>query len=98
MNDWYRWDGTDLLLMLKLQPKSSRDAFAGLQNDRLRIRITAPPVDGRANSHLLAWLAGQFGVSRSSVSIESGRSGRLKRVRIKAPERFPDFVEPPRSV
>lgn len=98
MSDWYRWDGPDLLLKLKLQPKSSRDAFAGLQNDRLRVRITAPPVDGKANSHLLAWLAGQFGVSKSSVTIESGRSSQLKRVRIRAPERFPDIIEPPRSV
>jgi len=92
-----KW-GPDLLIKLKLQPKSSRDGFAGLQNGRLRVRITAPPVDGKANSHLLAWLAGQFGVSKSSVEIESGRSSQLKRVRIKAPERFPDIIEPPRSV
>jgi len=67
MSDWYRWDGPDLLLKLKLQPKSSRDAFAGQQNDRLRVRITAPPVDGRANTHLLAWLAGQAVWGQQSV-------------------------------
>jgi len=97
VSDWYRWEGPDLLLKLKLQPKSSRDAFAGLQNDRLRVRITAPPIDGKANSHLRVWLAGQFGVSKSSVTIESGLTSQLKRVRVKAPERFPDIIEPPRS-
>jgi uncharacterized protein (TIGR00251 family) len=98
MNSWYRWDGQDLLLKLKLQPKSCQDAFAGIQNDRLRVRITAPPVDGKANNHLLAWLAVQVGVSKSSVAIESGRSSQLKRVRVKTPERFPDIIAPPRSV
>jgi uncharacterized protein (TIGR00251 family) len=95
MADWYRWDGPDLLLQLKLQPRASRDAFAGQQNDRQRIWITAPPVDGKANAHLLAWLARQFGVAKSSVTIESGQTGRLKRVRVKTPTRLPDIIKPP---
>jgi len=94
MSDGYRWDGPDLLLKLKLQPKSSRDAFAGQQNDRLRVRITAPPVDGKANTHLLAWLAKQFGVSKASVTIETGQSSPLKRVRVKSPGRLPDIITP----
>ena len=93
MGDWYRWDGPDLLLQLKLQPRSSRDEFAGLQNDRLRVRITAPPVDGKANSHLLTWLARQFGVARSSITIETGRNGRLKRVRIETPAQIPEVLK-----
>lgn len=92
MSDWYRWDGPDLVLKLKLQPKSSRDAFAGLQNDRQRVCVTAPPVDGKANIHLVAWLAGQFGVARSAVAIETGITSRLKRVRVKAPSRLPDII------
>jgi uncharacterized protein (TIGR00251 family) len=92
---WYRWDGTDLLLQLKLQPKASRDAFADEQHDRLRVRITAPPVDGKANTHLVAWLARQFGVAKSSVSIESGLCSPLKRVRVRSPARIPDIVKPP---
>ena len=54
MGTWYRWDGGDLLLSLKLQPRSSRDAFAEPWGERLRVRITAPPVDGQANAHLIA--------------------------------------------
>ena len=93
MSDWYRWDGPDLLLKLKLQPRSSRDGFAGLQNDRLRVRVTAPPVDGKANSHLLTWLARQFDVAKSSITIESGHSSPLKRVRVRKPGRIPDNIK-----
>jgi uncharacterized protein (TIGR00251 family) len=92
----YRWDGPDLLIQLKLQPRSSRDEFVGPQDDRLRVRITAPPVDGKANSHLVAWLAKQFGVGKSSVAIETGQSSPFKRVRIRAPAQLPTFIAPPR--
>ena len=90
---WYRWDGADLLLQLKVQPKASKDAFAEVQNDRLRVRITAPPVDGKANAHLAGWLARQFGVAKSAVQVESGQSSPLKRVRISSPARLPDGVD-----
>ena len=89
---WYRWDGPDLLLMLKLQARASHDAFAEPRHGRLRVRITAPPVDGKANAHLLAWLAEQFGVAKSAVSIESGHGSALKRVRVKAPGRLPGII------
>lgn len=91
MAAWYRWEGDDLLLNLHLQPKASRDAFAEARGDRLRVRVTAPPVDGRANAHLIAWLAKQFGVARSAVSIEAGLAGRLKRVRVTSPSRLPEI-------
>ena len=93
--DWYRWEGGDLLLDLKVQPRASRDGFAAPQQDRLRVRITAPPVDGQANAHLIGWLAKQFGVARSAVSVESGETSRMKRIRIRSPGRLPDLVTPP---
>lgn len=57
--------------------------------DRLKIRLTAPPVDGKANAHLLAFLASAFAVSKSQVSLESGQQSRQKRVRIQQPQRLP---------
>ena len=69
---WYRKDGDDLVLLIKTQPRASRDEFAGIRQDRLHIRIKAPPVDGRANAYLIAWLADQFGVSRRDVILEQG--------------------------
>ena len=87
---WYRWDGEDLILACHLQPKASKDEFAGLHGDRLKIRLTAPPVEGKANAHLLAFLAKAFGVPKSQVSLESGELNRQKRVRIARPRRLPE--------
>jgi uncharacterized protein (TIGR00251 family) len=82
-----RQDG-DLLLRLRIQPRASRDELIW-QDDRLRLRITAPPVDGKANAYLCAYLAKQFGVARSQVELISGETGRDKRVRIRQPQKIP---------
>lgn len=87
---WYRWDGEDLILACHLQPKASKDEFAGLHGDRLKIRLTAPPVEGKANAHLMAFLARAFGVPRSQVTLESGELNRQKRVRITRPQQLPE--------
>lgn len=86
---FYRWDGDALILDCHLQPKASNDAFAGLHGERLKIRLTAPPVDGKANAHLLAFLAEAFGVAKSQVSLLSGQQSRHKRGRITSPNTLP---------
>ncbi len=87
---WYRWDGDDLVLSIKAQPKSSKDQFCEPLEDHLKIKITAPPVDGKANTHLVKFLAKSFGVSKSSVDLESGDCSRIKRIRIKTPKKIPE--------
>ena len=86
---FYRWQGDDLVLSCHLQPKASCDEFAGEHGERLKIRITAPPVDGKANAHLIGFLAEQFGVAKQAVVIERGDTGRQKTVRIESPARLP---------
>lgn len=78
-----RRDGGDLVLEVRVQPRSTRSEFAGLFGERLRIRLQAPPVDGRANAALVEFLADAFGVPRARVGIEHGLAGRDKRVRIR---------------
>ena len=78
-----RRDGSDLLLELRVQPRASRSEFAGTFGDRLRVRLQAPPVDGRANAALVDFLADAFGVPRARVIIEHGLASRDKRVRIR---------------
>lgn len=85
----YQWQGSDLLLRCHLQPKASSDEVAGLHGDRLKLRITAPPVDGKANAHLLQWLGKQFHVPKSRVTILQGESGRSKNILIQAPAFIP---------
>ncbi|MBL3617569.1 MAG: YggU family protein [gamma proteobacterium endosymbiont of Lamellibrachia anaximandri] len=76
MSGWYHWDGDDLTLRLRIQPKASRDTFVGPHGDDFKIRITAPPVDGKANTHLIKLLAKAFGVPRSQVTLVSGETSR----------------------
>lgn len=66
-------------LDLYIQPKASRDTICGLHGDELKLAITAPPVEGKANKAVIAYLAKLFGVSKSCVSIVSGRQSRHKR-------------------
>ena len=89
-----RWDADDLILRLLIQPRASSDAWAGLQADRLKLRITAPPVDGQANSYLTKYLAKLFKVPKSNVLIESGEASREKRIRVQRPQRMPEPLQP----
>lgn len=88
----YQQHGNDLLLHCLVQPKASRDEIIGLQDDRLKIRITAPPVDGKANSHLIRFLADVCQLPRSRLSIHSGETGRRKTIRISNTSTLPDRI------
>lgn len=77
-----RRDGRDLVIELRVQPRAHRSEFAGLHGGRVRVRLQAPPVDGRANAALVEFLAEAFSVPRAQVAIESGLASRDKRVRI----------------
>lgn len=71
-----------LVLQCLIQPKASRDEITGVQDDRLKIRITAPPVDGKANAHLLRYLSDVLDVPRSRIELLSGETGKRKTVKI----------------
>ncbi|MBI5450514.1 MAG: YggU family protein [Gammaproteobacteria bacterium] len=92
---WLHWQGDDLLLTLKVQPRASRDEIVGPYGEALKIRITAPPLDGRANEHLIGFMAREFGVSRHAITLVSGDQGRHKRLRIHAPTRLPSAITRP---
>jgi uncharacterized protein (TIGR00251 family) len=94
---WYTFDDDDLILSLRIQPKASSNALAEIMGDARKLRITAPPVDGKANKHIIALLAKMCKVAKGDVTIESGELGRNKRVRIRTPRLLPDGVEPPES-
>lgn len=89
---WYNWQGDDLVLAIHLQPGAAQDALAGTHGDRLKIRITAVPVDGKANDHLIRYLAKLFDVPCNRVNLLSGHSSRSKRIRIHRPVKLPDEI------
>lgn len=88
----YSWQGDTLLLSVYVQPRASRDEIAGLHDNELKIRITAPPVDGKANAHLIKFLAKSFGVSRSRIQLLGGESSRHKRLAIQQPGQIPALL------
>jgi uncharacterized protein (TIGR00251 family) len=65
-------------------PRAARDELAGMRDGRLLVRVTAPPVDGRANAAVCALIAKRAGVPKGAVSVVRGELARDKRVRIDA--------------
>jgi uncharacterized protein len=68
------------VLELHVQPGASRTEFAGRHGERIKVRLAARAVDGKANEALVEFLAAYYGVPRRSVRIESGLRSRRKRV------------------
>lgn len=89
---WQRIDD-DLILRVVIQPRASKDEIVGPQGDELKIRITAPPLDGKANAHLIKFLAKIFKLAKSHIIIESGETGRHKRIRLCSVSQLPDWLE-----
>lgn len=89
MSDAARWDGTDLLLALHVQPGARKTEVAGLHGGALKLRLQARPVEGAANEALLGFLAEAFGLPRRQVVLEAGLQSRQKRVRLLGPARGP---------
>jgi len=70
------------ILTVRVQPRASADAVADASPDQVRIRLRAPPVDGKANAALCRFLAATLDLPARAVSILAGETGRLKRVRV----------------
>ena len=83
---------SDLLLNLYIQPKASRDQIVGLHGDELKVAITAPPIDGKANAHLSKYLAKAFKVPKSNIHIVKGELGRHKQIRVIDPKLIPSVI------
>jgi len=71
-----------IVFKVKVQPKASRNEFAGLYQDALKIRLTAPPVEGKANKAPADFLAQWLGVKKSQVEIGSGQLSKIKIIKV----------------
>lgn len=69
-------------LSVRIQPRASKNGISRMEDGSLKIRLTAPPVDGAANEALVAFLSDTLSVSKSQVEIVSGHTGRQKVIRI----------------
>ena len=68
------------VLELHVQPGAARSEFAGRHGERIKVRLAARAIDGKANEALVEFLAAHYGVARRKVHIESGLKSRRKRV------------------
>ena len=78
-----------MILELHVQPGASRSEFAGKHGDRIKLRLAARAVDGKANQALIEFLAGHFGVPKRNVRIAAGLKSRQKRVVIEGVSAWP---------
>lgn len=83
---WIRETVRGLEFKLLVQPRSAKNQIVGLHGDALKIKLTAPPVEGAANAMCIKFLAKCIGVPKSAIDIVSGQTGRNKRICVHWPE------------
>jgi uncharacterized protein (TIGR00251 family) len=72
----------EIILKIYLQPKSSKNEIMGPHRDGIKVKVTAPPIEGKANEALIRFLAKEFGVSPSCIEIIKGHHSREKTLKI----------------
>lgn len=82
MPAWYVSKGDCITLMLHVQPGAKQTTVAGLHGDALKIRLAAPPIEGRANEALLRFIADTFKVPLRNVELKQGGQSRHKRIEV----------------
>ena len=91
-NRWFRWQGSDIELAIKVVTRAKRSEFGQIRSGRLVVRVSAPPAEGKANGELLKFLASSFGCSQRNVNLRTGLRSREKRVQIKTAFQVPEFL------
>ena len=81
---WLRESAGRTTLTLHIQPGARKTEVAGLHGDALKIRLAAPPVDGKANAALIEFVADRLGLAKSAVSLKSGQTSRRKVLEVTA--------------
>jgi uncharacterized protein (TIGR00251 family) len=79
---WHRRDGEAITLELHIQPGAKHSEISGLHGDALKVRLAAPPIEGRANEALLRFIAEKFEVPLRNVKLVRGAQSRHKVVKI----------------
>lgn len=92
MSEWYRRNGDVLTLTLHVQPGAKRTDVAGLHGEALKIRLAAPPIEGRANEALLKFIAESFGVPLRQVDLKQGGQSRHKVVAVTGSKVAPESL------
>jgi len=92
LSTWAKRSPQGWLLAVHAQPGAKRTEISGLHDDALRVRVAAPPTEGRANDELVAFLAAALGIPKRSVVVVKGERSRRKTVSIAAPQADPALL------
>ncbi|MDM8559752.1 DUF167 family protein [Candidatus Parabeggiatoa sp. HSG14] len=92
--NFYHWEDENLVLFVYVQPRASQAGIVGIYSNKLKVKITASPVDGKANADVCKLFSKVFGVGKKRVIIKSGHTSRDKCFCIKSPKKLPDFIVP----
>ncbi len=94
MSEWYRCAGDVVMLTLHVQPGAKRSEITGLHGEALKLRLAAPPIDGRANEALIKYIAGLFEVPQRQVELKQGGQSRHKVLAIIGSKISPESLLP----
>jgi len=89
--DWYEWKSGDLLLRFQVQTRANISKFAEIIEDRVKLRIKAAAINGKANDTILKFFSKEFRMSKSSIKILRGYKSAKKPVCIHSPGRLPEL-------
>jgi len=92
LSTWAKRSPQGWLLSVHAQPGAKRTEISGLHGDALKVRVAAPPVEGRANDELVAFVAAALGVPKKSVAVVKGARSRRKTVSVAAPQADPALL------
>ena len=93
MNPPWSLENKRLTLYCHLQPGAKQDQLCGLYNQRLKIQLKAPPVDGKANKALIEYLSKLFNIAKSKILIHKGFNQRSKTVLVEGVEQLPAALQ-----
>jgi uncharacterized protein (TIGR00251 family) len=90
---FFWWEGNTLVINILGKPSARSNAIGKPKGRQLKVSVTAPPKLGRATDHMVRFLAGEFGVSASAITVVYGRMNINKRLRIEAPTKLPSVIQ-----
>lgn len=79
---WIRSDGDSTFVECRIHPNASKDSIEGIREDRLSVRLSAPPIEGKANKALIKFLSKNLHIAKSRIAISQGDKSRIKVLRL----------------
>ncbi|GAB4123553.1 MAG: hypothetical protein Fur0040_04940 [Sideroxydans sp.] len=94
MDGFCKWDGDTLVLNILGRPRAKKTKLGRVLGKQLEIHVAEDPVRGKATAHMVEFLAEEFGVPKSQITVVFGVYNVNKQVRIMAPQKLPSMIPP----